>query len=92
LPELRLRIVLGGRNLEHEPEKWKPVFCGCHLRPLEHFPEKHALGLDPRVDTGFPQENATKQKLARHLHAKSPGTGPGFPAISGGICNRKKRD
>ena len=24
------------------------------LLPLEHDPEKHALGLDPRVGTGFP--------------------------------------
>jgi hypothetical protein len=26
---------------------------------LEHFQAKHALGLDPRVDTGSPSENAT---------------------------------
>jgi hypothetical protein len=25
---------------------------------LEHFPAKHALGLDPGVDTGSPPENA----------------------------------
>jgi hypothetical protein len=27
----------------------------------EHFQAKHALGLDPRVDTGSPSENAIKQ-------------------------------
>jgi hypothetical protein len=29
---------------------------------LEHFPAKHALGLDPGVDTGSPSENATTQR------------------------------
>jgi hypothetical protein len=31
-----------------------------NVAQLEHFPEKHALGRDPGVDAGFPQENATK--------------------------------
>jgi hypothetical protein len=29
---------------------------------LEHFQAQHALGLDPRVDTGSPLENAIKQR------------------------------
>jgi hypothetical protein len=29
--------------------------------PLQHFQAKHALGLDPRVDTGSPSENAIKE-------------------------------
>jgi hypothetical protein len=32
---------------------------------IEHFPEKPAIGLDPMMDTGFRQENATKQRLER---------------------------
>jgi hypothetical protein len=28
----------------------------------EHDPEKHALGLDPRVETGFPEGIMLKQK------------------------------
>ncbi|QDW36458.1 hypothetical protein FFI89_004440 [Bradyrhizobium sp. KBS0727] len=30
--------------------------------PLERFPAKHARGLDPRVETGSRQENASNQK------------------------------
>jgi hypothetical protein len=33
---------------------------GSHER--EHFQAKHALGLDPGVDTGSPSENATTQR------------------------------
>jgi hypothetical protein len=29
---------------------------------LERFRTKHALGLDPRVDTGLREENASKSK------------------------------
>jgi hypothetical protein len=29
---------------------------------LEHFQAKHALGLDPGVDTGSPSENAIRQR------------------------------
>jgi hypothetical protein len=29
---------------------------------MEHLPKKPALGLDPRVVTGFPQEDATDEK------------------------------
>ncbi len=36
---------------------------GFYRRPLlERFPAKHALGLDPGVDTGSREENASKQK------------------------------
>ena len=31
------------------------------LLPLEHDPEKHALGLDPRVGTGFPKRSCSKK-------------------------------
>jgi hypothetical protein len=31
----------------------------------EHDPEKHALGLDARVDTGFPKRSCSINKLAR---------------------------
>ncbi len=34
----------------------------CQWRPLERFPAKHALGLDPWVDTGSRQENASNQE------------------------------
>jgi hypothetical protein len=29
---------------------------------VEHFQAKHALGLDPRVDTGSPSENTTTKR------------------------------
>jgi hypothetical protein len=32
---------------------------GAFAPALEHFQAKLALGLDPRVDTGSPSENAT---------------------------------
>jgi hypothetical protein len=32
------------------------------LLPLEHDPEKHALGLDPRVDTGFPKRSCSNEQ------------------------------
>jgi hypothetical protein len=35
----------------------------------EHFQAKHALGLDPRVDTGSPSENAIKQRESEHFQA-----------------------
>jgi hypothetical protein len=31
------------------------------LLPLEHEPEKHALGLDPRVNAGFPKRSCSKK-------------------------------
>jgi hypothetical protein len=34
----------------------------CHLHP-KRFRAKHALGLDPGVDTGSREENASKQNL-----------------------------
>jgi hypothetical protein len=33
------------------------------MRKLEHDPEKHALGLDPGVDTGFPEKIMLKQEF-----------------------------
>jgi hypothetical protein len=32
---------------------------------LEHDPEKHALGLDPRVVTGFPKRSCSNKKMER---------------------------
>jgi hypothetical protein len=32
---------------------------------LEHDPEKHALGLDPRVETDFPKRSCSIKKLER---------------------------
>jgi hypothetical protein len=34
-------------------------------RRLEHDPEKHALGLDPRLGTGFPKTIMLRQKIER---------------------------
>jgi hypothetical protein len=42
----RISIVTAGR------ESFDDGTLKCWL---EHDPEKHALGLDPRVDTGFPK-------------------------------------
>jgi hypothetical protein len=39
---------------------------------LERFPAKHALGLDPGVDTGSREENASKQET--ELRSDSIGT------------------
>jgi hypothetical protein len=30
---------------------------------LEHDPEKHALGLDPRVETGFPKRSCSNKAM-----------------------------
>ncbi len=38
------------------------------LENLEHDPEKHALGLDPRVETGFPRD---ERKALRADHAQT---------------------
>jgi hypothetical protein len=43
--------------LQALPTSFGPASSLRHF--LEHFQAKHALGLDPRVDTGSPSENAT---------------------------------
>src|SRR6266849_2372668 len=58
----------------------QPSSYGCDKCPhhLEHDPEKHALGLDPRVGTGFPSgqtrsvcpEITLKQKTERDDDSK----------------------
>jgi hypothetical protein len=35
--------------------------------PLEHDPEKHALGLDPMGGTGFPKKTMLHQDLERDV-------------------------
>jgi hypothetical protein len=45
----------------HKVERAKPDSIKTGFA-LEHFQAKHALGLDPRVDTGSPSENATTQR------------------------------
>jgi hypothetical protein len=37
---------------------------------LEHDPEKHALGLDPRVGTGFPKRSCSNKKIERNDDSK----------------------
>ena len=55
----RARAPTGERNCVH------PGDDGHCLVPLvlERFRAKHALGLDPEVDTGSRKENASKQKI-----------------------------
>jgi hypothetical protein len=45
--------------------------CNAYLDGLlEHDPEKHALGLDPRVDTGFPKRSCSNKKIERDDDSK----------------------
>ena len=37
---------------------------------VEHDPEKHALGLDPRVGTGFPKRSCSNKKIERDDDSK----------------------
>jgi hypothetical protein len=60
------------------------------LRALEHDPEKHALGRDPRVDIGFPKRSCSINKLVyfifgltRFLHANRFPLDAGLPVIEG---------
>jgi hypothetical protein len=46
--------------------------------PLEHDPEKHALGLDPRVGTGFPKRSCSNKKIERDDDSKKS-----HPALAG---------
>jgi hypothetical protein len=40
------------------------------MKKLEHDPEKHALGLDPRVGTGFPKRSCSNKKIERDDDSK----------------------
>jgi hypothetical protein len=52
------------RSLEHDPEKWKPVFGQDHAPSnLEHDPEKHALGLDPMGGNRFSDQIMRRNKI-----------------------------
>jgi hypothetical protein len=41
-----------------------------NMKKLEHDPEKHALGLDPRVGTGFPKRSCSNKKIERDDDSK----------------------
>jgi hypothetical protein len=61
--------------LEHIQAARTPV-RGQTKRPRKekwHFQAKHALGLDPRVDTGSPSENAIKQREMERSRISSNG-------------------
>jgi hypothetical protein len=48
--------------IETGPSEWRSeTRPSSYIRELEHFQEKHALGLDPGVVSGFPSENATNE-------------------------------
>jgi hypothetical protein len=44
-----------------------------------HDPEKHALGLDPRVEAGFPNRSCTIKMHDPEKHALDPRVDAGFP-------------
>jgi hypothetical protein len=47
------------------------------------FPAKHALGLDPGVDTGSREENASKQEIEPRSDSIGTGKGSRLPPIWG---------
>ncbi|MGO9049150.1 MAG: hypothetical protein ACLQFW_20095 [Xanthobacteraceae bacterium] len=72
---------LSARNaafLEHDPEKWKPVFRKRSRSAKEHDPEKwkpvsekHALGLDPG-DHALPESQSANRFGLKRLALRLP--------------------
>jgi hypothetical protein len=64
MPRLRQRTLLLASRIRRTA-KIDGLSCGISghaVRILERFRAKHALGLDPWVDTGSREENASKQE------------------------------
>jgi hypothetical protein len=55
--------------------------------PLEHDPEKHALGLDPRVGTGFRIRSCSNNNFERDDDSKISHPAPG--EVENGGCGRR---
>jgi hypothetical protein len=60
-----------GHFFDARSEAKKAIVEAQNLPPgLKHDPEKHALGLDPRVGTGFPKRSCSNKKIERDDDSK----------------------